>query len=56
LERLEETSHSRTDGLFDTFGNHGLDGEGVPGLHDADGLVLGVVRDVGSAVEQLVDS
>ena len=39
-----------------TFRNHGLDGERVSGLHDADGLVLGVVRHVGSAVEQLVDA
>ena len=38
------------------LGNHGLDGEGVPGLHDADGLVLGVVGHVGGAVEEAVDA
>ncbi len=36
--------------------DHGLDGEAVARLHHADRLVLGVVRHVGRAVEQLMDA
>jgi hypothetical protein len=36
--------------------NHGLDGEAHARLRLADSLVLGVVRDVGGAVEELVDA
>ena len=36
--------------------DHWLDGECVSRLHDADGLVLGVVGDVGRAVEEAVDA
>ena len=38
------------------MGDHGLDGECVSWLHDADCLVLGVVGDVGGAVEEAVDA
>ena len=47
---MKQSSH------FLTLGDHGLDGECVPGLHDADCLVLGVVGDVGGAVEEAVDA
>ena len=40
----------------DPLGYHGLDGECVAGLHHADGLVFGVVRHIGSTVEQFVDA
>lgn len=36
--------------------DHGLDGKDVSHLHDADGLVVGIVGDVGEAVEQLADA
>lgn len=36
--------------------NHGLNSEGHPGLALSNSLVLGVVRDVGRAVEKLADS
>lgn len=36
--------------------NHGLDCEAHPGLCLADSLVLGVMRHVGRAVEELVDT
>ena len=39
-----------------TFRNHGFDGECVAGLHDAHGLVLGVVGYVRSTMEQLVNT
>ena len=40
----------------DSHVNHWLYSEAVAGLHHADSLVLGIVRDVGSAVEQPADS
>ena len=36
--------------------NHGFDGEDVSNLHDTGSLVLGVVRHVGCAVEELADA
>jgi len=36
--------------------NHGLNGEGHPGLALSNSLVLGVVRDVGRTMEKLADS
>lgn len=39
-----------------TLVDHGLDGEDVARGHDALGLVLGIVRDVGCRMEELADA
>lgn len=51
---LRNGSISGNVSLF-TFRDHGLDGEGMAGLHDAHGLVFGVMRDIGGAMKQLMN-
>ena len=36
--------------------DHRLDGEGLARRHDADRLVLGIMRDVGRGVEEVIDA
>lgn len=54
--RWDEYGYGQRSLLVRSLVKHGLDGEGHPRLHHADGFVSRVMGNVGSAVEQASDA